>query len=329
MPHVTFIHGLSNKPHADALHRIWRDALAKGDDGLELGALGVASSMSYWADVLYPAPDPKIADYESVAQHAAEHLDAGGIAETPPGENDGERVFLTALRRQMTDESDAAIAAAKFYEQSSPDRISTASYQAPLPPDLAPPQLERVPLPWFIKEKIMKAYIRDAYLYLFDKSFSPRPGTTYAVRSTIRDRFIQQLSDPKVSRPHVVVSHSMGTLIAYDCLKHLENCPAIDALVTMGSPLGVDEVQDKLTPGWSRADGFPPAPRLAAEWVNLFDPLDVVCGADPRIANDFQRAGAPVITDIPVRNDGAWRHSVVKYLARRETRATISRLLGL
>ncbi len=329
MPHVTFIHGLSNKPQADALHRIWREALARGDDGLELGALGVTSAMLYWADVLYPAPDPNVAGYESLDPRSADAFDASGNAETPPGENDAERALLAALRKQMTDASDATIAAAKFYEQCAPDTIGAYSDRMPLPADLAAPQLERVPLPWFIKVKIMKAYLRDAYLYLFDKPFSPRPGTTYAVRSVIRERVIAQLSAPAISHPHVVVSHSMGTLIAYDCLKRLENCPAIDALVTLGSPLGVDEIQDKLQPGWSRADGFPDISTLRTEWVNLFDPLDVVCGADPRIANDFRRAGAPVITDIAVRNDGLWRHSVVKYLARQETRATISRLLGL
>ena len=28
MPHVTFIHGIANKPPADDLLRIWREALA-------------------------------------------------------------------------------------------------------------------------------------------------------------------------------------------------------------------------------------------------------------------------------------------------------------
>jgi hypothetical protein len=52
MAHITFIHGLSNKPEAETLHRIWRRALAKGDGGIDLGSEGVTSSMVYWADVL-------------------------------------------------------------------------------------------------------------------------------------------------------------------------------------------------------------------------------------------------------------------------------------
>lgn len=58
MPHVTFIHGLANKPTADILHQIWRYALAKGVNDLDQGAEGVTTTMVYWADVLYPTPDP-------------------------------------------------------------------------------------------------------------------------------------------------------------------------------------------------------------------------------------------------------------------------------
>ena len=37
MPHVTFIHGIANKPEPDALLRIWRDSLGR-DEGVDLGA---------------------------------------------------------------------------------------------------------------------------------------------------------------------------------------------------------------------------------------------------------------------------------------------------
>jgi hypothetical protein len=77
-----------------------------------------------------------------------------------------------------------------------------------------------------------------------------------------------------------VVSHSMGTIIAYDCLMHEPDCPPVDGLLTIGSPLAVDEVQD-FFPNWTRDDGFP-SKKLHGPWVNVFDPLDVVAGADPQ-----------------------------------------------
>ncbi|MEH6726333.1 MAG: hypothetical protein V7703_09250, partial [Hyphomicrobiales bacterium] len=56
MAHLTFIHGISNKPAADELHRIWRGALLRAASPLDLDAEGVTSEMVYWADVLYAEP---------------------------------------------------------------------------------------------------------------------------------------------------------------------------------------------------------------------------------------------------------------------------------
>jgi hypothetical protein len=67
MAHVTMIHGIGQKPTAEALTGIWRRALNRRvvqvrqdlgavDDSLDLGAEGVGTSLVYWADVLYPYP---------------------------------------------------------------------------------------------------------------------------------------------------------------------------------------------------------------------------------------------------------------------------------
>lgn len=335
MPHVTFIHGLANKCEAKALLRAWGNALGR-DDGLQLGALGVTTTMVYWADVLYPSPDPNVADYENYGDDRVEAVDGGGDAELPAGDTAEERVFLEAARERMTDRSNDEIAAAQAIEPRQPARLVESEIVGLLEAGDGPPKLERVPLPWFIKERIMKAYIRDAYLYLFDKEFSPRPGERYYVRQELRRRFIEELTRVEEARGysrsnddrHIVVSHSMGTMIAYDCLKRVEECPAVDGLITMGSPLGVDEIQDKFKPGWTRADGFPDL-KVQGDWFNISDPFDVVCAAQPEISGDFRFSGAPRIVDSIVTNNGAWRHSVVKYLARKETRVILSRMLGI
>jgi len=60
MPHITFIHGIANKPEENKLKKIWLDALSNdllnNGDGIDLGAIGVTTSMIYWADVLYDKP---------------------------------------------------------------------------------------------------------------------------------------------------------------------------------------------------------------------------------------------------------------------------------
>jgi len=148
------------------------------------------------------------------------------------------------------------------------------------------------------------------------------------IQKTIRDRFIGSVCGQTVTRPHVVVSHSMGTVIAYDCLKRVGACAEVDGLITLGSPLGLDEVQDKLQPGWSRDDGFPSA-KLGAGWVNVFDRLDPVCGFDPNLANDYRKNGQSVVEDIAVQNDGAWRHSITKYLRQPAVAGALRRMLQL
>jgi hypothetical protein len=312
MPHVTFIHGISNKPPVDDLLRIWRDALADATEPLPLGDYGVTSSMVYWADLLYEKPEEDLSAYEGVLENSPEAIDGGGGALPPQPGTAEEAAFIEGLRAKMTTLSDT--------------EIETA---AP-PPVPAQPQgaLERVPLPWFIKKRFLDAYLRDVHHYLFDVEYAPPGGTPVPIQQTIRPRFVDALRTPAVTRPHIVVSHSMGTVIAYDCLKQVADCAAVDGLITIGSPLGLDEIQDKLQPGWSRADGFPQE-KVSGGWVNLFDRLDPVCGFDPMLANDFRKGSAAMVEDVAVQNGGAWRHSATKYLRQPSFYRALRRMLRI
>jgi hypothetical protein len=189
-------------------------------------------------------------------------------------------------------------------------------------------KLERIPLPWALKRPFLETFLRDVHHYLFNAVSQPRPGETYRVQDEIRRRFVEKTSAASVSRPHVVVSHSLGTVIAYDCLKRVGASPVVDGLLTFGSPLGLDEVQDQLQPGWSRADGYP-SQKVARGWTNFFDHLDPVCGLDPLVADDFLKANVRVISDSSVENSGVWRHSATKYLRQPTLRAELRRMLNV
>ena len=312
MAHVTFIHGISNKPPAAELLRIWRRSLADAAQPLPLGDLGVTSSLVYWADLLYEKPEEDLSAYEGVLENSAAAIDGGGGASLPQPANEEEAAFIAGLRAKLTMFSDAELA-----------------MDEP-PPVPAVPQgtLERVPLPWFIKKRFMSAYLRDVHHYLFDVEFAPTGGTPARIQQTIRKRFVEAVCAPVVTRPHVVVSHSMGTVIAYDCLKRVGACAGIDGFITLGSPLGLDEVQDKLLPEWTRADGFPQE-KVTGSWTNLFDRLDPVCGFDPLLANDFRKGSLAAVEDVAVQNDGAWRHSATKYLGQSAFSAALRRMLQL
>ncbi len=315
MPHITFIHGIANKPAPDALLRIWRDALAR-DEGLDLGAEGVTSSMVYWADILYPEPQPDMAEHESTDSVIAR--DDAEIDMSWQGEGDEEE-------KQW-----AAAMADKFnFDSEAPEGDEDFAPQLEQMEGLESLDFERIPLPWWLKRRLMKVLLRDVHHYLFNTQITTR-GKSYRVQDDIRERFVAAVKQgANTDGRHVVVSHSMGTVIAYDCLKRVTECPRVDALMTVGSPLGLDEVQDKLKPGWSRSNGFPADKLKALDWVNVFDRLDPVAGFDAKIRNDFKLDNKVKIEDINEQNYGRWRHNISKYLGGAELRGALTRQLEL
>jgi S1-C subfamily serine protease len=328
MPHITFVHGLANKPPADALISAWVDALArddpqpqlhkKGNPGLSLDNLGATYSMVYWADVLYPSPDTAVATEEGFDDESKQiegiSLEGVGAVERAAAEDPSWRDKLGAEERAMLGRLEREVR----FEVGMKEDVATAAAAA---------ELERIPLPEFIKKPLMERLLRDLHHYFYNIKHSPRPGETYRVRDELQRRFIAAVAQVGArGRPHIVVSHSMGTVIAYDCIRNLGNCAPIDALVTVGSPLGLDEVQDQLKPnGGARVD-FPPA-NIPGGWVNIYDRLDPVVGFDPKFANDYLRGGERAVRDEEEANWGSWRHNIVKYLSGPRLRGVLRDLL--
>ena len=318
MAHITFIHGIANKPIPEELIRIWVQSLAKdfdGSQGLDLDGEGITYDMVYWADVLYANPD---ADLQAYAAEAAEESTLESVRRETLGQ-----VGLDWRRGRSDEEREWIDRFSRRLAQDGLDEAGDAE-----PPLEQETQLERIPIPWFLKRELMKILLRDVHHYLFNESYSPGPGETYRVQDEIRERFVSKVREGAARAAggkHVVVSHSMGTVIAYDCLKRVPDCPAVDGLMTIGSPLGLDEIQDKLQPGWTRENGFPE--KANERWVNVYDKLDPVAAFDPRLANDYRSGGSDVIEDTNEQNWGKWRHNISKYFAGAELRRALQDLL--
>jgi len=313
MPHVTFIHGIANKPAKETLLKNWNAELEVG--GLNLAAKGITSSMVYWADVVYEKPLGTSTNFESVGEALGTDTvdeDLNWVNELPPEQ----RAFTNSLIEKLE------------LTKTPPDGDNEATPAIPLTED-DDYNFEAIPLPWFIKRRVMKRLLKDAHHYLFNQTFSPRPQETYEVRTELRNRFINQLKadKEKCSGPHIVVGHSMGTVISYDCLKNVEGCPSIDGYMTVGSPLGISEVFDNFDPAYNYKNAFP-SENILGEWVNVYDRLDPVA-FDAQLSNDYQKAGLQIIKDQRVRNSGAWRHSSYKYYSQEALTEHLSRLLGL
>ncbi len=303
MPHVTFIHGIGNKPPQDQLLGIWERALAYGD-GLDLGTRGITSSMVYWADVMYA--EPAEAEFE-----AAEEVPAAEQGEVDlgwrPALEGREREFVESFAGRLgIDEADAT---------------------PPVEDDIGV-EFERIPLPHWLKQRLLASLLRDVHHYLFDAENVPRPGERYRVQTEIRRRMLDALREGSGQPgPHVVVSHSMGTVIAYDTLKRVADCPPVDGLITIGSPLARKEIPDEFQPDWHPASGFPDD-RLNGPWINVFDHFDPVVGALPHIRRLYKKHGVEAVLDVNEQNWGKWRHNITKYLQGAQLRAHMMGLLS-
>ncbi len=184
-----------------------------------------------------------------------------------------------------------------------------------------------LPLPPFLRDPITRAitslFIKDVAAYFYDDD----------QRHQIRQRLIDCLKTPHDN--FILVTHSMGTIIAYDVLTDFANSLIPEGIVpesnikvplwiTIGSPLGIQEVQDRLK---QLKPNFPlKKPSVVGEWRNYADRLDAVA-VDPTLADDFKNFQD--IQDFDVKNPDRMdftqygAHSGKGYLSLPEVRQTI------
>ncbi|HSH41836.1 MAG TPA: hypothetical protein VK973_06900 [Arenicellales bacterium] len=186
---------------------------------------------------------------------------------------------------------------------------------------------------WLIRilpDRRIKAMIEDTLRY-----FENTEGIADRIRHMVKDE-IEAASDECDSV--CVISHSMGSVIAYESLwslTHEEHRPAaIDLFLTLGSPLGMNYVQKRLL---GLRDGSGRYPQGIREWVNVSAVGDLV-SVDQRVENDFtpmvKQGGAGRIRDIhhdiytAFRNEqGLNPHRSYGYLAHPEVGAVIGEWL--
>ena len=148
MAHVTFIHGIANKPAPAELLRIWRETLANAAEPLPLGDLGVSSELVYWADLMYDKPDDNVAAHEGVLENTPAAVDGGGGATAPQPRTAEEAAFLEALRQHMSGLSDAQMAAAAGHAGAAAGHAGTrAAAVVPEEADHGRVPARRAPLP--------------------------------------------------------------------------------------------------------------------------------------------------------------------------------------
>lgn len=274
--HILMIHGRAQGgKNKTKLKKEWVDTLAVGlsAHGKSLPA-GTVVDFPFYGDLLDDFV--KKADLPTPAE----------VVQKGPGQNDEFERFQQAVLMEMKQEM----------------RISDDEVEAVMPPG-AP--TEKGPENWAWVQAIarllddhftpltdftIERFLKDVFLYL------TRPAVTKAINKTVEDMLSAE--------PTIVVSHSLGTVVAYNVLKKNKAKLKLTKFVTLGSPLGIRAVSAKL--------GLIENVAGNVGWYNAYDERDVVA-LNP-LDSSYFRVNPSVINNNGVKNHTKNRHGIVGYL---------------
>jgi subtilisin family serine protease len=280
---IIYVHGIGNKPVASVLKCQWDRALFGFD-------LGERSRLAYWVSrTHYPEPEPATCDsgdLVSVTPHAL-----------------GTRALSTRdLRSESLDEVIGEIARTKQQQQTLATIAAKMTASSAAVPEAAVrtravgAKVLPVPAPvrrW-VTQRLTETFLRDVNDFFYVE----------ARRKEMEDSLIERLQAG--GGPFVVVGHSQGSMIAYKVLAQLAAADAdVRQFVTIGSPLGITEVQDQLKVLLKTSKLAVPA--CVRAWLNVADLLDPVA-ADKRIGGDFAATGGVKVEDNVEWNPDSPRH---------------------
>ena len=286
---ILYVHGIGNKPIESILKCQWDHALF----GFDAGA---RTRLAYWVNrEYYPLPTEgtcSSGDKTEVeegptgrALSVAAHLAQTSLEE--------EAAALTTNRKQR----DTLVRLARTIDEQEPAPRSRAphatdvqGYILPLPPALRR----------WITRKLTRAFMRDVHDYLFVPER----------RALMRQSVLERLQPG--GGPFVVIGHSQGSMIAFDVLSELDpDTYQVPLFITIGSPLGIAEMQDQLKVLLRKRTLT--VPRCVWRWLNVCDPSDPVA-ADETLADDY--SGGSVLEDVKATNldSPAHPHSGSGYL---------------
>lgn len=152
---------------------------------------------------------------------------------------------------------------------------------------------------------VLESKLKDLYAYYTDKE----------IQGELRGRFEDAITKYMNAGDRImVVSHSMGTIIAYDVLRKLGKDRRnfyIEHFITLGSPLGLPHVKYKI----KEENHLVRTPSIVKKWSNLADRRDPVA-LDTHLSDDYQTNDFDVkVNDDLVLNDwGGINHKSYGYL---------------
>jgi subtilisin family serine protease len=338
---LVYVHGIGNKPPASVLKAQWDQALFEFD-------LGERSRMAYWVDrERYPVPINDVSlggDYADGSENAPTgEFSARAVREdwNPAKELDTiEQSEISELAvpgggARAASRRDAARLRSIASKMLGETALANEAKFARCAEDLQGEKGEHV-------RRIQAQRYGAAALQAKIFNFLPKPMRQWLTRNVtkmflrdVNDLFVDKTKGTRMfdalkerlragNGPFVVVAHSQGTMIAYCVLMDPEFANKdIALLVTVGSPLGIEEVQDyieELT-GQRRLT----VPANVRKWINVCDPLDPVA-LDKDITAEFtpNAKGVKIENHVKFNPDSPRHpHSGTGYLSLEEVRQPV------
>jgi hypothetical protein len=292
-PNTVFVHGAGQQEDAILLKRRL--------DGMVFGGpQGDRTRLGYYSDVLH-GPSPKAPGLERAA------TDPIKVAADPRATR--AKIVAAIVMRQRTgfekaeDPRRAALVDALLTRA---DEVAAAEPDA----TYGGGGLEGRRYPDVGFRIVVGILARDVVKYFFD-------GYGGECRERVRAA-LRESRDPVM-----VIAHSLGTIITFDVLSEREFASRnIVHLVTLGSPLGIENVQDELR---ERAGQPHPIPAGVHRWSNLADALDPVA-SNQKLAGEFEpnADGFSVVDDLTIDNKGFLNHALTGYLVISAVREAIA-----
>jgi hypothetical protein len=303
---IIFIHGRAQKPDKAPLQALWYDAI---EHGLHRDC-GDSSSLQAFRNV-----DKRFVYYGELSNT---------LLKKPTEDPVSRQQALAELKEYQTDQ----------FNEATYDDVSKIGFLKEALADTFSALFGRLG----IAETLITKVAPDMAHYWNEDTY---------FGSDVRHRLMVELKEALDNQDDVmIVSHSLGSMISYDVLWKLSHYgeyrhdygadKKVDLLVTLGSPLGDENVKDRLK--GSRLKGDKKYPLNIQQWINI-SAEDYFISHDSEIKNDYEEMlelglvpggmkDIYPIYNLNIRNGKSNPHASIGYLIHPEFIAVLDEWLS-
>jgi len=266
------IHGLKNKPSKRILQTWWKKSIQEGLKRLGYSNVNFFLDLAYWAPILYPEPrNLKIKNPKDPLFISEPYIISENIfTHKKPRE----------LKKKVLDKIERKLEKVFFDEKSIINYDSIADY-------------------------IIQSLFKDLDTY-YHSGNALNSKCNVCAKDVIRLELAKTIKRYR-NRDILLISHSMGSIIAYDVLIHLVPDVKINTFITIGSPLGLPIIIKKILQEQNinlKIENKPPTPEnIKKNWFNFSDLNDKIA-INYNLRDDFRKNSSGIgPIDFLVAND--------------------------